>query len=396
MLRFRVPLAWCNLTHDKRRFAVCVLGITFAIVLMFVQMGFLNALLDSSVLLLEQFNAEVVIVSKARYALAVQERFTTRRLEQAKSLPGVAAAFPVYMESQGAMWQDTEGGATRFDRDGEPSKRAIRVLAFNPDHAALRSPEIQSLLPRLRTKGTVLVDLLSKPDFGTLREGISRELAGHSVQVVGTFSLGTDFTSDGTVITSDQTYYRLLSGQLPPASPMGMADFGLVQVREGYSPEDIRNQLTALLPDDVLVMTLADFSGQERAFWRDATPIGPIFMFGFVMGFLVGLVICFQILSADVADHMKEYATLKAIGYTNGYLSRVVLAQALWLSLLAFGPAMAISLLLYQALVITTGLPMYLNVSRCAIVFVSAAAMCINSGLIAIQKIKTADPAEVF
>jgi putative ABC transport system permease protein len=391
----RIPLAWCNLTHDKRRFAVCVLGITFAIVLMFVQLGFLNALLDSSVLLVEQFNADVVIVSKARYALAVQERFTTRRLEQAKSLPGVLTAFPLYMDSQGGMWQDTATGALRFQA-GAPNRRAIRVVAFDPDRPALRSQEIRDLLPLLRRNGTVLVDRLSKSDFGQMEPGESRELAGHTVEIVGTFALGTDFTSDGTVIASDQTYYRLLAGQLPHGSPLGMADIGLVQVREGHTPAEVRDQLNALLPDDVRAMTLSEFVSQERAFWSDATPIGPIFLFGLYMGFLVGAVICFQILSADVADHMKEYATLKAIGYTNGYLSRVVLAEALWLAAIAYVPAVVIALILYREFARMTGLPLYLNAGRCGLIFVLAAGMCISSGLIAVRKIKAADPAEVF
>jgi putative ABC transport system permease protein len=384
-----IPLAWCNLTHDKRRFVVCVLGITFAILLMFVQLGFWNALLDASVLLIDSFDAQVVIVSKARYALAVSERFSVHELEQAKAVPGVAAAFPVYLESQGALWRDTDGGAARY-RVGEPAKRPIRVVAFNPDDPVFGTAEIRDEAPRLRRPDTVLMDRLSKPDFGRVETGLTRELAGRTVHVVGTFALGTDFTSDGTVITSDVTFSRLLGASLT------QTDLGLVQIQRDYTPEQVRDKLCAHLPKDVKAMTIAEFAAQERTFWQLSTPVGPIFLFGLSMGFLVGSVICFQILSADIADHQKEYATLKAIGYHNGYLNRVVLGQALWLAALAYGPAVLFAWLLYRVLAGVTGLPLFLNANRCILVFALASAMCVASGLIAIRKIKSADPAEVF
>src|SRR5690349_21032154 len=94
----RVPLAWLNLTHDKRRLIIRVLAVAFAVFLMFVELGFWNALLDASVELIEQFNGQLVLVSKARYALNIKEQFTRRRLAQARMAPGVRAAFPLYLE----------------------------------------------------------------------------------------------------------------------------------------------------------------------------------------------------------------------------------------------------------------------------------------------------------
>src|SRR5690349_2528739 len=108
MLSFaRVPLAWHNLTHDKRRLFVRVLAVSFAVFLMFVELGFWNALLDASVQLIGQFNGELIIVSKARYALSVKEQFTRQRLEQARMVPGVRSASPVYLEFAKSFWKDT-------------------------------------------------------------------------------------------------------------------------------------------------------------------------------------------------------------------------------------------------------------------------------------------------
>ncbi len=103
----RVPLAWLNLTHDKRRLIIRVLGVAFAVFLMFAELGFYNALLDASVQLIKQFNGELILVSKARYALAIKEQFTTRRLAQARQVPGVQAAYAVYLEFTTSLWKNT-------------------------------------------------------------------------------------------------------------------------------------------------------------------------------------------------------------------------------------------------------------------------------------------------
>lgn len=390
-----IPLAWNNLTHDRRKFAVSLLGLGFAVVLMFVQIGFHNALLDASVALIDQLDADVLIFSKSRYALTGLDRFTVHRLEQARSVPGVAAAFPLYLQPHGNLWRDPETASARFAL-GEPAANPIRVVAFDPDRPVFRSSEIRAQCRLLRENGAVLLDRLSKPEFGRRAVDLTRELSGGTVHVVGLFSLGTDFTSEGTVLMSDLTYNRLLAGRLSPLSPLGMADIGLVRIADGARPEAVRDALNRALPPDVHAYTRIEFLGMERNFWQNATPIGVVFAFGMAMGILVGSVICFQILSADVADHLKEYATLKAIGYADLQLSGVVLTQAWWLSFLAFWPALAFALALYAVLGAITGLPLFLNLQRGLLVFALATAMCMISGMLALRRIKTADPAEVF
>jgi len=391
----RVPLAWSNLTHDRRKFVVSLLGIGFATMLIFVQMGFRNAMLDSAIAIVDQLDAEVLILSKSRYSLAVRDRFTLHRLEQALAVPGVADAFPLYLEPHGNLWRDTDAGRQRFTL-GEPAANPIRVIAFNPDRPVFRSPEIQQQSYLLREAGAVLMDRLSKPEFGKRAAGLRRELAGGTVHVVGLFTLGTDFTSDGTLLMSDLTYFQLLGSRLSISSPLGMADIGLVKLKDGADPVDVREALNRSLPNDVRAFTRDEYVAIERGFWQSATPIGVVFAFGMAMGVLVGSVICFQILSADVSDHLKEYATLKAIGYTNGELSRVVLTQAAWLAFLAFWPALVVSLALYQVLGQITGLPLRLTLPRGLLIFGLTAGMCMASGMVALRRIKTADPAEVF
>jgi putative ABC transport system permease protein len=115
-----------------------------------------------------------------------------------------------------------------------------------------------------------------------------------------------------------------------------------------------------------------------------------------VLGFVVGMVICYQILAGDVADHAAEYATLKAIGYPNRYLSGVVLQEALILAAAGFVPGMAVTFGIYLLLAELTGLPLRLTPGRFGLVLGLTVVMCVASGLLALRKVQTVDPAEVF
>jgi DevC protein len=148
--------------------------------------------------------------------------------------------------------------------------------------------------------------------------------------------------------------------------------------------------------DDVKVMTKSAFRDQERRFWRTSTPIGFIFGLGGLMGLIVGIVICYQVLATEVADHLPEFATLKAMGYGDLHLCGVVLQQALWLALCGFIPGVLVSLGLYSLLGEQTGLPMALTWDRAATVLAGTVVMCTLSGLITLRKVLTADPAELF
>ncbi|HEY7313219.1 MAG TPA: ABC transporter permease DevC [Gemmataceae bacterium] len=392
MLPFaRVPLAWLNLTHDKVRFVVRALGVAFAVFLMFVQLGFWNALLDASVELIQQFNGELVIVSKARYAMAIKEQFTTRRLEQARMAPGVLSASPVYLEYTSSFWKNT--GVPQARRR---SSHPIRVIAFDPDRMVLNNPDVNARRADLKMLYNVMLDRKSKSEYGHVRAGIDRELSKHTVHVTDTFMLGTDFTSDGSVVMSDLTYAQLFPNELSPDATLRLADIGVVQIEPGADVETVRRAIQAILPPDVSVYTKDEFIDVEKGYWQRSTPIGFIFQFGLFMGFIVGAVICYQIISTDVSEHLPEYATLKAIGYRDGYLSRVVLVESLWLALLGFLPGLGLSWLLYRGLDAWVGLPMYLTIGRILFIFGLTTVMCVLSGLLALRKVTTADPAEVF
>ncbi|HVU85780.1 MAG TPA: ABC transporter permease, partial [Pirellulales bacterium] len=248
--------------HEPRRLLVAVCGIGFAVVLMFMQLGFRNALFDSTVALHRMLDADLVMISSARYTLSVKETFTRRRLAQALGCPDVVTAWPLYIETGQSIWKNPETG------QGHP----IRALAFDPRAPVL--PIEAEAAAALQVPGTLLMDRRSKEDYGEPRVGDRVELSDHATRVVGLFDLGTDFANDGNVIVSTDEYRRLFTVPGARRDKLADVDVGLLKLKPGVREHEALATLQATLPDDVRVMTRQQFIDQELGFWRRSTPIG--------------------------------------------------------------------------------------------------------------------------
>jgi putative ABC transport system permease protein len=214
--------------------------------------------------------------------------------------------------------------------------------------------------------------------------------------VVGLFALGPDFLSDGNVIMSDRNYAKYFAPREDSEAALSRVELGLLRVAAQADPGTVAAQLRRLLPEDVTVLTKAEFIEQELAYWRMIAPFGYIFGLGVAMGFIVGVIICYQILYTEVTDHQAQLATLKAIGYSNRAVRVVVLTESLLLSVLGFVGGAVVSLALYAGVTAVSGLPMHLDPQRAVLVFTLTVGMCLVSGLLAIRRVAAADPAEVF
>ncbi|GAB4144491.1 MAG: ABC transporter permease DevC [Cyanobacteria bacterium J069] len=365
-----------------------IAGVTFAVLLMFMFRGFENALYDSQVQLLKVLNGEIIVVNRLKYTMFIPEQFARRRLYQAQAFDGVEAAYPLYVRD-GAAWKNPETQAVR----------PLRVLAFNPNDPVLTIPEVLASQEALKMPWTAIVDEKSRAEVGNVTAGIVTEIAEQQVRVVGTYSLGTDFASaNGNVIMSDQNFLRYFANLGPEeeSRDLNTVDIGLLRVRPGADVAAIARTLRDQLPNDVTVLTKPEFVDLELDYWRNSTSIGFVFTLLTIMSFVVGIILVYQILYTDVADHWTQYATLKAIGYSNRYLLGVVFQQALLLGVMGFIPGYAIALVLYRLTANATGLLMQMTLGRGLNVLLATVAMCLISGAIAIRKVQSADPAEVF
>jgi len=382
----QTPLAWKNLTHDKKRLGLAVGGIAFAVLLMFMQLGFRGALFDSALALPRRFDADIVLLNPQRYTLSVYQKISRKYLQIIESLPAVASAEALYFENIRSFWK----------RDDAPAGPPIRVLAFNPSETPLDIPEIRAQTALLEQADSLLIDRKSKADFQGVEIGDHVELNGRRLKIVGTYELGTDFADDGTVVCNDRTYQQTFFSHLPGEQALEAIDIGLVKVTAGANVDEARQAIDGLLPPEVLVLTKPQFLEFEHRYWSTSTPIGYVFLLGTIMGFLVGMIICYQILFSDIADHLKEFATLKAMGYPPRFFIGVVMQESLLLSLFGFGPGLAVSYVLYQAVHLATGLVMNIDGDRIVLVAVLTTLMCIVSGCLTMRQVLTADPAELF
>ena len=392
----RTPLAWKNLTHEWRRLAVAVGGIGFAVLLMLMQIGFMYALFDSPFKVVDGLHGDLFLISKARYAVAAEKRFPIERILQAASCPGVQHAYPIYAERTIAILRTLAG--TRPNK-GYP----IRVIGFDVEMPVFRTAEINAQIAAIRPPRTALIDRQSKRrkfefdfDDNEVLRTQPAELANQRIQIVGTFNMGTDFAHDGNMIMSKENFASYFPQRRPQGDPLSIVDLGVLVVDEDADVETVKQTLQNTLEEDVFVKTRDEYRLKEKEFWNTSTPIGRIFFAGVLVGFVVGVIICYQIIYSDIADHMSEFATLKAMGYTGKYFVRLIVSEAFLLSLLGFIPGVLIGQVLFWYVANTTGLPMEITVGRASFVLMLTIVMCIASGLLAVRKLLQADPASLF
>ena len=381
----KVPLAWLQLTHHKGRFLVALAGVSFAVILMFMQVGFQDALFEDAITIHKTLEVDLILISPKSISFFGTRGFPRRRLYDALEADGIATASPFYLG--GAQWKNPQN----------QSSRGITILAFNPDKPVLNLSQINQNIDAIRRTDVVLFDRLSRPEYGAVAaefsrgESVSTEVSDRKIRVGGLFTLGGGVLSaDGLLISSDLSFSRITGRSLSEIN------LGLLTLEPGSNLQQVRQQLTSNLSEDVEVMTRQEFLDFEQDFWQKSTPIGIIFSISLMMGVFVGSVIVYQILYTDITNHLAEYATLKAIGYADQYMFKTVLQEALLLAILGFIPGLIISVILYDITKDAARLPMATSLSRVTFVLSLTVSMCFVSGAIAVRKLRTIDPADIF
>jgi putative ABC transport system permease protein len=387
MTRKKKPLflPWLQLRKERARLLVAIAGISFADVLMFLQMGFRGALFSSAVEFHHSLNGEIVMVSSRSRSLIALDRFTERRLYQAAGITGVASVSPVYLNS--VQWRNPENKEIW----------EIYAIGINPEHQVLNIPGVEANRQQLRQPDTALFNRGSRQEFGAIAqrfqtgEPILTEINERQIQIRGLFKLSPTFGINGYLVTNDINFLRMANFRQG-----GLIDVGVIKLKPGAEVQTVLAEMRSRLPNDVKVMTRDDYAKAEVAFWNASTPVGYTFDLGVVIAFIVGAVIVYQILYSDVTDHLPEYATLKAMGFRDRYLLIVVFQEALILAVLGFVPGTAIALGIYRITNVATMLPMAMDMGRVMFVLILTAIMSSFSAAMAVRKLQTADPADIF
>ena len=372
-------IAWRILVDEKGRSVLAVGGIFAAFLLIFLQLGFYFSVPKGGLLFYDRMQFDLMLVSSAYVSQAHSGEFPRRRLYQAFALPEVARTTALYQAS--GHWTNPQAGV----------ERDIFVMAFDPDDPVFDVPEIVSAHDVLRQPDTILVDINTRPEFGPLRPGRVVEIENRAVKIGGIYDLGTGFLGRGGGVISSQNFIRLY-----PARTLSQVNLGLVTLKPAMDPERVAAKIRAIMPADTLVLTREELARHEIAYWLMQTSTGLVFGFGVVVGVIVGLVILDQTLSSQINRRLPEYATLKAMGYTNRDLSGIVGSLAIVIVVIGYIPALVAAIVIYSLVRDATSLPVEMTETRAVVVLVVAAGMSVGSALLALRSLRRADPVDLF
>ena len=384
-----LPLAWLQLKRQPVRYLVAVTGIGFAALLMFMQLGFQSGLLRSATTFYQALETDLILINPATVNSGSYQQFPQSLLYQALGIEGVEKTIPLYVTNINAQ------------QLGGVKPTSLRVIGFDPNETILDVPAINDQRDLLKTPNFVLFDELGLSiKTGPVAKQFSKEGPlelilsnfSQSFRVMGLFKLGSTFVADSNLIASQATALELAFPQVN----LGEISLGLIRLNPSANISQIQNYLKSLYGDQLQVLTKEELITQERNYWNNVSSFGVIFGFGTIMGLLVGGVVVYQVLYTDVSDHLKEYATLKAMGFSNQFILMVVIQESILLAVSAFIPATLLSAALYAGLTAVSGIRLEMTADKTLLVGSLTMGLCAVASAIAIRKLQDADPASVF
>jgi putative ABC transport system permease protein len=380
----RLPIGWLQLTHRRSRFAAALAGVAFANVLVFVQLGLMNSMAAATLRPYAFFDADIMISAGDANAIAEGGNVARQWMLQAMADDDVREGMGLFV------------GNVSWDRGG--TDIGLTTFGIDPAQRAFVSPEVTADLALLQVQNAVILDRLARglppEEAAAIRpqSPVTFEAQGRTLIAVDTFAGGGGFGGDGYMLASDQTFLGLF-----PERTSAAPDHILLRLRPGADVEATLTRLRGLVSEPSLrIRSFAAAAAEDLRYQQTQRPTGVIFGFGVLIGVLVGLVIVYQVLSADVADHMREYATFKAMGYGPRFFLGVVFEEALILGVLGFIPGVAIGTGILALMGKVTTLPLTMSWSMAAMVFAGTILFSALSGAIATRRLAAADPADLF
>lgn len=374
-----LQIAWRILADQKGRTVLATGGIFIAILLVFIELGFFVAVPQGGMLIYDHMRFDLLVVSNKYLFQAQSGQFARARLDAVRKEAAVAQATPVYLGV--GKWQDPKGGL----------KLDVALIAIDPGAGAFAVPDIERQKAILERPDTMLVDSATRSLFGPLTAGRVVDIAGHKQTIGGQFVMGTGFLGLGVAVVSEATFFRMF-----PQRPRDTVNLGLVTLKPGADLDAAATALRAVLPADTQVFTRAGLVAHEDEYWTTRTGTGLIFGSGLVVSFVVGIMVLYQTLATQITRQLPQFATLKAIGYSNRFLDAIVLSESFLIMLVAFVPALAAALVVYAQVRRETLLPLALTPVQLGTVFAITLAMAGVSAMLSLSGLRRADPAEVF
>lgn len=381
----RLRLAWKQLAFERMKLFTAVAGVTVAVMLMWVQLGILASLYDSATTVHRGIDADLVVLHPLSETLNQVKPFSVRTLYRARGHADVVAVGELLVGP--VQWRNPTTGELK----------QIQVYGCDAEEGWLKLPGLAEHGRDLREDDTFLYDRRSRDVFGPVVPAVERgeafevELSQRKMRAVGLTDMAASFGQQGNVVTNRANYLRIHSGHPPE-----QVHLGLLRLRPGADAREVKRSLNAAMAPEAVAMTPEEFTQWELKFWKTNAPVGFVFTMGTVVGFFIGFIVVYQILYTDVTNHLPHYATMKAMGFPDGYLLRLVIRQGLILAILGYVPGSLLAVAFYKVVQMGTSIPVTPTWERAGTLFVLTCLMCLTSGALATRKLRAADPADVF
>ncbi len=401
----KTPLALLNLWYQPAKTLVSIGGVSFALLLVFMQLGFMGAVSHTATNVLENLKFDVLIRARDYLHLYEPSRFDRKWLQVAAGTRGVRAAKPLWITIHN--WRKLPSESEIQSSEFETQYLPIAIMAFSTHEEVFKLESVLAQQAQLSSGHEVLLDRSTQRDYGPLDGrkfdipdiGRTTEIGGQTYSIGGLFNLGTGLAANGAAIMSQVGFARLVPWDVNHQTSLGLVEIDsgsnveevVKELRERFQVGDAKGEAFA-----VDVFSQAEALDLERTRWLFQTPIGLIFQLGVVLSLLVGAAIVYMVLATDVANRLPEYATLLAMGYSRKYLASIVMTQAVAFSLCGFVTAWAAAELLYRLTSNLSGIPVSMNSERVTSVLAMGLLMSCGSGLLALRKLWKAEPASLF
>lgn len=372
----RLGLALRLLVHNRLRLLVASASVAMGVVIIFVELGLLLGMLNAQSLIADLVKGDLIIMNEARINLHRWDKIEPVRLDQAAAVPGVERVTPVYEDHVGL----------RNPQD----KRIRRIIlyAFPPDDIPFKLPDPAAISHALKISHGFLYDQLSRPIFGEFQKGDDIQIDTVPLRVDGYVRIGADIVNDGNILMSDGDWLD----HAPDSKPI----MGVIHLDPGVPVERERHAILADLPDDVTVLTPAETARRESLYTLRSAPVGLLFGIGMLAGLVIGIINCYQVLYNEIGDHLPQFATLKAMGFSGAFLRRIILGESVILALTGFATGTAIAWLADRYIAANSMLPIHIGEVSGSVVCCLTFIMCVAAGLIAIKRVAVADPAALY
>lgn len=370
-------LAWRNLTHDRSRFMVTMVGIVFAVVLIAMQAGLFLGFTDTTTTILRHSRADLWILAKGTQNFEITQPVQERELQLVLAEPGVAHAERLMV--QFLPWKKPGGGDESVIVVGADLNSGLvgpwNIVAGDPTD--------------LRLPDAAMVDTLYLDKLG-LRQGLGdcAEIKGRRVRIVGLTQGIRSFTTSPWIFTSFRT------AQHWSGFPEAQSNYIVATVEPGVAPAAVRDALSRRMPRTD-VYTTDQLARQTSDYWMFTTGAGASVLVSALLGLLVGSVIVAQVLYATTVDHLAEFGTLRAMGAPSRFIYTVIVGQAVISALLGHLPGVAVALLVAKASEAGAAIILVPGWLAGALLIITLF-MCVTASMVSIRKAMTIDPAMVF